>query len=253
MASVRPEIVPTRVRVFRVILLILVGLLSLAALIVPLALSPGALPLSAGDVAPRDLQAPQALEYVSEVRTEEARAAAERAIPQVYSLPDQSIARGQIERMRSALEYIGLVRADEFATAEQKHADLAALSDLTLKPAIIEQILQLSSARWDAIQQECLSVLEQVMRNTIRETDLQTVRRSVPSLVSLALNEEQVGLVAELVSVFIAPNSFSSSELTDAARQAARSGTGRQSYKPGEMAVAGGRSSARPSSKRSKS
>jgi membrane-associated HD superfamily phosphohydrolase len=160
MASVRPEIVPTRVRVFRVILLILVGLLSLAALIVPLALSPGALPLSAGDVAPRDLQAPQALEYVSEVRTEEARAAAERAIPQVYSLPDSSIARGQIERMRSALEYIGLVRADEFATAEQKHADLAALSDLTLKPDIIEQILQLSSARWDAIQQECC-MLEQ--------------------------------------------------------------------------------------------
>jgi len=242
MASDRPEKVPIRVRTFQFILLILVGLVSLAALLVPLALSPGALPLSAGDVAPRDLQAPQAIEYVSEVRTEEARAAAVRAIPQVYSPPDPSIARGQIERLRSALDYISLVRADEFATPEQKHVDLQALSDLTLKPETIEQILELSSARWDAIQQESLSVLEQVMRNIIRENDLQTIRRSVPSLVSLTLTEEQVGLVAELVSAFIKPNSFNSPELTEIALQAARDAVAPvvQSYKPGEMVVAGG-------------
>jgi putative nucleotidyltransferase with HDIG domain len=242
MASVRPEKVPTRIRMFQLILLILVGLVSLAALIVPVALSPGALPLSAGDVAPRDLQAPQAIEYVSEVRTEEARAAAVRAIPQVYSPPDASIPRGQIERLRSALDYISLIRADEFATAEQKHADLQALSDLTLEPESIEQILEVSATRWDVIQQESLSVLEQVMRNTIRENDLQIIRRGVPSLVSLALTEEQVGLVAELVSAFITPNSFSSPELTEAALQAARDAVSPvvQSYKPGEMVVAGG-------------
>ena len=85
MASVRPEKVPIRVRTFQLLLLILVGLVSLAALIVPVAISPGALPLSAGDVAPRDLQAPEAIEYVSDVRTEEARAAAVRGSPQVYS------------------------------------------------------------------------------------------------------------------------------------------------------------------------
>lgn len=242
MASDRPEKVPARVRAFQVILLILAGLVSLAALIVPVALSPGALPLSAGDVAPRDLQAPQAIEYVSEVRTEEARAAAERAVPQVYSSPDPSIARSQIERLRAALNYISLVRADEFATAEQKYADLQSLSDISLETETIEQILDLSSARWDAVQQESLSVLEQVMRNTIRENDLQTIRRSVPSLVSLALTEEQATLVAELVSAFIVPNSFSSPELTDAARQAARESVKPvvQTYKPGEMVVAGG-------------
>ena len=242
MPSVRPEKVPRRVRTVQLILLILVGLVSLAALVVPLSLRPGALPLSAGDVAPRDLQAPEAIEYVSEVRTEEARAAAARAIPPTFSPPDPSIARGQIERLRAALDYIGLVRADEFATLEQKQADIASLSDLTLKPETIDQIINLSVARWDTVQQEALSVLEQVMRNTIRENDLQTMRRNVPSLVSLALPEEQANLVVELVSAFITPNSFNSPELTEAARQAARDAVQPvvQAYKPGEMVVAGG-------------
>ncbi len=242
MASAKPGKVPARIRTIQFILLILVGLVSLVALIAPLSLSPEALPLSAGDVAPRDLQAPQAIEYVSKVRTEEARAAAERAVPPVYSLPDPSIARGQIEHLRAALDYISLVRADEFAAPEQKQTDLAALSDLTLKPETSDQIINLPAARWDTTQQEALRVLEQVMRNTIRENDLQTIRRGVPSLVSLALTEEQAGLVAELVSAFIAPNSFSSLELTEAARQAARDAVQPvvQTYKPGEMVVAGG-------------
>ena len=242
MASAKPGKVPARVRTIQIILLILVGLISLAALIAPLAISPGALPLAAGDVAPRDLQAPEAIEYVSEVLTEEERAAAERAIPQYYSTPDQVVARGQIERLRVALAYISVVRADEHATPEQKQADLSALSDVSLKPATIDLLLNLPPARWDTIQQEALSVLEQVMRNTIRENDLQTIRRNIPTLVSLSLTEEQAGLVVELVSAFVAPNSFSSPELTEAARQAARDAVQpvTQTYKPGEMVVAGG-------------
>ena len=134
------------------------------------------------------------------------------------------------------------MRADEFSTPEQKQSDIQSLSDLTLNSETTGQILNLTDARWDAIQQEALSVLEQVMRNTIRENDVATIRRSVPSLVSLALTEEQAKLVAELVSAFIAPNSFSSRELTDAARQAARDAVQPvvQTYKPGEMVVAGG-------------
>ena len=244
MASANPgKNIPTRrIRTIQLLLLILAGLASLVALIAPLSLSPGALPLSTGDVAPRDLQAPDAIEYVSEVRTEEARTAAERTIAPVYSLPDPSIARGQIERLRVALDYISLIRADEFATSEQKLADLQSLSDLTLKIQTIRQILDLSTARWETIQQEALSVLEQVMRNTIHESDVSTIRRSVPSLISLALTEEQAALVVELVSAYITPNSFSSAELTDAARQEARDAVlpVTQSYKPGEMIVAGG-------------
>ena len=74
-------------------------------------------------------------EYISEVRTEEARQAAENAVTPVYAPPDPSIARGQIERLRAALQYITLVREDENSTPEQKASDIAALSDIKLKPA----------------------------------------------------------------------------------------------------------------------
>jgi membrane-associated HD superfamily phosphohydrolase len=60
------------------------------------------------------------------------------------------------------------------------------------------------------------------MRSTIREDRVEEARRSVPALVSLALPEDQAGIVAELVAGFVAPNSFFSQELTDAARQKAR-------------------------------
>ena len=84
----------------QVILLILVSIISYGALILPVALRPAALPLSVGEVSSRDFQAPQFIEYASEVRTEEARRAAENAVAAVYASPDPSIARNQIERMR---------------------------------------------------------------------------------------------------------------------------------------------------------
>jgi hypothetical protein len=95
----------------------------------------------------------------------------------------------------------------------------------------------LTSARWDAIQQESLSVLEQIMRRTIRDTDLDSVRRSVPSLVSLALNEEQAAVVVELVSAFVTPNSVYSADLTESARRSAREAVEPiiQKYKAGEI------------------
>ncbi|GAB4446680.1 MAG: HDIG domain-containing protein [Anaerolineales bacterium] len=226
-------------RTLQIVLLILVSIISYGALIVPSLMGPASISLQAGDVSPSDFQAPQDISYISEVRTEEARAAAESAVAPVYAPPDPSIARKQLERLRAALQYITLVREDANASPEQKAADIASLSDITLKPQTVEQILALPPARWDAIQQEALSVLEQVMRRTIRDADLDSVRRSVPSLVSLALNEEQAAIVVELVSAFVVPNSVYSAELTEAAKRSAREAVEPviQSYKAGEIIV----------------
>src|ERR1044071_323181 len=191
--------VPARIRLFQIVLLIVASIISYGALVLPEILRTTAVPLKPGDVSPSDFQAPRTDEYISQVRTEEMRSAAENAVAPVYAPPNPTIARRQIERLRAALQYITLVREDENATPEQKAADIASLSDIKLKPATIASILDLPGARWDAIQQEALSVLEQVMRRTIHEQDVDSVQRTVPSLVSLALNEEQAALVSELV------------------------------------------------------
>lgn len=230
---------PRRIRTLQIILLALVSVISYGALVLPLAMRPASLPLQAGDVAPNDFQAPESIEYISEVRTEDARLAAENAVAPVYGSPDPSIARRQIERLRAALQYIALVRDDENSTLEQKASDIASLRDVSLNPQTIEQIIALTPARWDTIQQESLSVLEQVMRGAIRDQDLESVQRGVPSLVSLALNEELAALVAELVTAFVTPNSVYSADLTEATKRSAREALQPviESYKPGETIV----------------
>ena len=230
---------PPRIRSLQIILLSLVSVIFYGVLILPSLTGPTAISLQAGDVSPSDFQAPEDISYISEVRTEEARSLAEGAVMPVYAPSNQSIARKQLESLRATLQYITLVRNDLNATPEQKVSDIASLSDISLNTQITNQIITLPPARWDTIQQESLSVLEQVMRRTIRDTDLDVVRRSVSSLVSLALNEDQAAIVVELVSAFITPNSVYSAELTEAARQSARDAVEPiiQTYKAGEIIV----------------
>jgi len=237
--SARHRPTPAPIRTLQIILLVLVSIISYGALVLPFLLNPAVLSLQAGEVSSGDYQAPYDLEYDSTVRTKEAQKAAADAVPPVYASPDPSIARRQIERLRNSLQYITLIRNDENSTPEQKASDLAALNDVTLKPGTIEKIISLTPARWDIVQQESLSVLEQVMRRTIRDQDIESARRAVPSLVSLSLNEEHAALVAELVTAYVSPNSVYSDELTKAAQRSAREAVQAvtEEYKAGEIIV----------------
>ncbi|RLD03151.1 MAG: hypothetical protein DRI32_07775, partial [Chloroflexi bacterium] len=234
---------PSKLTLFlRAFTLILTVLAAFAALTLPLALRPVALPLAVGEVAPRDLDAPRAIEYISDVRTEEARQNAALTVPSIYTPADPSVAREQIHHLRVTLQYITTVRADEYADAIEQQSDLLALENITLNPEIIATILSSSDAQWETIQQESLSVLEQVMRNSIRQNDVASIQRNVPSRVSLALTETQANLVAALVRAFIVPNSLYSDDLTEASRNSAREAVEPivQQYKAGERVVSGG-------------
>jgi cyclic-di-AMP phosphodiesterase PgpH len=230
---------PARIRTLQIILLVLVSIISYGALVLPDAVRPSATPLNVGEVSPSDFQAPEPSRFISEVRTEDERRKAENAVAPVYGSPEPAVARRQIERLRAALMYISLVRADANASLEQKTADLAALSDIRLQPHTVDQVLALADPLWDSIQQESLSVLEQIMRRRIRDQDMESVTDSIPSLVSLSLDETQANIVSELVAAFVTPNSMYSEELTQAAKQAAREAVVpvTQEYKAGEIIV----------------
>jgi len=199
---------PKRIPFGRIFTLTITILAVFFALILPIVLRPDALPLAVGDVAPRDLQAPYAIEYISEIRTEDARENAAMAVALVYTPADPTIAREQIESLRDALIYIATVRSDEYAAPVEKQSDLLVLENIALKEESIEAILLLSDAEWERIQQEALSVLEQVMRNNIRQGNLVSTQHNLSSLVSLALTEAQAQIVSELVSAFVVPNSL---------------------------------------------
>jgi cyclic-di-AMP phosphodiesterase PgpH len=234
--------VSRRIRVFQVILIVVVSLVSFAVLTVPIGLRPTTEALVVGDVASITLQAPHDLEYVSDVRTEEARKAAESAVAPVYTAPDPAIARPQIARLTTTMQYITSERDNLELNIDQKKSNLIALSDVRLKLETIDYLLAISDARWQIVQSEAFRVLEQVMRRAIPEDAVESVQMGVPALVSLTLNEQQSGLVSELVTAFVVPNSFYSEELTRAAKQAARDAVKPvvQTYKAGETIVPAG-------------
>jgi membrane-associated HD superfamily phosphohydrolase len=211
-----------RQRLYYVVLTLLLALFSWAALLLPLRsqLSPAA--LKSGEVATQDYLAPRTATYTSELLTEQKRQEAENNIAPIYSPPDTNVARRQSERLRAALAYINTVRADTFATPQQKLEDLAAIDDLHLDQNTLVDILSLSDSRWQAVGQEAIVTLERVMSSVIRPETLADARGRVPSLVSLSLTEAEAGIAADLAAAFVAPNSFFNAELTDAARLAAR-------------------------------
>ena len=212
---------PQQRRSFYVILVFLTLIAIYSALILPFYTRLTTNQPKVDEVSTQDIVAPHSLTYTSEILTEGQRTSVAQSILPVYTNPDTSIARRQLERLRAALAYISSVRSDNFASPEQKAADLTALEDILVDAESAGNILGLSDARWQAVKQESIVVLEQVMRATIREDRLDEVLRSVPALVSLSLSEDQSAIVATLVTGFIAPNSVFSEDLTEEARKKA--------------------------------
>ncbi len=174
------------------------------------------------EVAPQDILAPHAVSYVSEVLTEQKREEAAESVAEIYTNSDTAVARQQLKQLREALNFVETVRQDQYATPEQKLTDLTTLEGIRLASETAPAILALSDVRWQSVRQEAIVVLEQVMRRTIREYELEQARQNVPSRVSLSLPEEEVKIVSEIVAAFVLPNSFYSEEQTEIARQQAR-------------------------------
>jgi len=198
--------------------------------------------LDVGDVPSQDIPAPYTLSYASDVLTEQARETAAEGVPDVYDPPDSDVARRQLDHLRTTLDFIDSVRADEFSSREDRIADLQSISFLELDTETAAAILDLNASRWEAVKLEGISVLEQVMRSEIREGRLQEAQRTVPALVNIAMPDDQASLVTLLAGAFVAPNSVFNAETTDVARQLARESVEavNKSYAAGELIVSRG-------------
>jgi putative nucleotidyltransferase with HDIG domain len=200
-------------------------------------------PLAVGDVAPYNILAPTSLTFESQILTARQQDTAAAAVPAVYSSPDTSIARQQLEQLRNALAYINNVRADSYATTEQKITDLSALEHTQLSRDTIVAILSLSSSGWSGVSQEAISVLDQVMREPIRDDQVTAIDQKIPTLVSLSFPQDQSDIITELVQAFVIPNSLYNAQLTEAARQQARDNVApvTRSFRANEIVVQSGK------------
>ena len=204
-------------KLFRVAILIITAALALLALVYPFTIRPYSFPLQAGDVAPQDILAPRNLSFQSEILTNQAQLEAEEKISLVYLPPDTAIARNQIDLLSKALDFIEITRLDPHSSTAQKVADLQAIEAMKLNENVIRLVLTADDETWNLVRTDSLRVLEQVMRNTIRDDRLRDAQRNVSAYVSFSLTEEQTDAVIALVTPYIVPNSLYSPELTNEA------------------------------------
>ncbi len=139
-----------------------------------------------------------------------------------YDMAEGRVRRQQVAHSREILEFITIVREDEFATPELQTDYLLAISDLTLSPETARLILDLSNAEWSSVVEETPLALDGIMRDEIRESTMGSARRRVPSMVDLDAETEMGQVAIELVRKLIRPNSIINVEQTDILREEAR-------------------------------
>lgn len=216
--------IPTLTRI--VVLLATGSFLLLATVIVAFeSLFPDQLDLAAlqeGDVATRDIYAPETRTYVSRVLTDRLRQAARDGETPVFNSADLTIARVQSGLAVRILDFIDNVRRDIYATPEQRVNDLRQITGLQLTEDVLNQIVQVSDETWNAIKSETSRLLEQVMQDSIRDTDIPAILDRLPNQVDLRFSDDRdITVVVEIVQDLIRPNRTINVDATEAAKQTA--------------------------------
>jgi putative nucleotidyltransferase with HDIG domain len=181
--------------------------------------------LNEGDVSPRDILAPSDLTYESALRTQQAEEAQARSVQDIYDPPDASVARAQEVRAQQILEYIGTVRQDTIASSAEKASWLATIPDLSLSEDSISRIFALDDGQWQQVRDETIAVLLRAMQGEIRDSQLDDVRRELPTLISYGLTGQQADVVRVLVSGLVKANAQMNVARTEEARRLARDST----------------------------
>ena len=207
----------------KLIILILTCGLAFGALVLPDLLNSQTQMVAVGEVSPQEILAPYSITFESRVLTDAAREGAAAAVQSVYSPPDPAIARAQLEKLGNTLYFISTVRNDNYSTQVQKMQDLKSLTELRYTDAEYVYLLELTEQDWQAIGVEASRVLEVVLRESIRNSQLGTVKSNLPASIDFSFPSDQTKLIISVVSPFIVPTSLFSEEQTEVARDQARS------------------------------
>ena len=174
-----------------------------------------------GQPALYDIFSPRTLNYTSQLLTRQAREQAGRAVNDVYTPLDLGIGRSQLAHARDVFAFIETVRADSSATLERKLEYLKAIDGMIVGEGVGQTILELRQAEFDEVRTNVFTIIEDLMRQEIRPSQLNDFQRTARRLVSLELSTAQTSVVTELAHQFIVPTVFPNEDATATARSEA--------------------------------
>ncbi len=170
--------------------------------------SPSNLSVKVGQYSADDILAPRSLTYTSDVLTEQARQQESEDVSVVYTPINLDIGRAQKSQARVVFSFIETVRADTQATKEKKLTYLQAISGLTIEDQVGIGLLDLGQTEYDIAKNNILSIIEELMRQEIRESQLRDFKLSARREASLELTPTQEIIVTSLAPQFIVPTVF---------------------------------------------
>src|SRR5260221_12229483 len=199
--------------------------------------------VSAGDLAPRDIVAPRALDFDSDLETVAARTAAQAAVEPQYDYTTENAiaiaAEQQVAFERRVLQIDTTFSAKLSATSQ---ATLLATAVADLSNAAQKTLVGLDAARWAVVRTEAARVLDATERTELRDSEVADARNRLSGRMAGGLDEAERMVAAELISPLLVPNSSFSDELTAQARDRAAEAVApvRISILPGQVIVRSG-------------
>jgi putative nucleotidyltransferase with HDIG domain len=180
------------------------------------------LQVQSGDLAPRDIVAPRALDFDSDVQTAEAREAARAGVPPQYDFTTDGAIATAAQQLVAFDRRVA--RVDTAFTAELSPEERAALLETAvadLPDPELETLLALEPARWIALRTEAARVLDATLRTELRDSEVAETRTRLAGRMAGGLNEAERMLAATLISPLVIPNSSFSEDLTGQERDRA--------------------------------
>jgi hypothetical protein len=166
------------------------------------------LQVNAGELAPRDIVAPRAIDFVSVVQTSQARATARAAVEPQYDFTSENaiaIAEEQQFAFERRVQRIDTTFAADLGTEERANLLETALPGLS--PTANAALVGLDAARWAAVRTEAARVLDATLRTELRDTQVAEARTGLSGRMAGGLDEPERMLAAELISPLLVPNS----------------------------------------------
>ena len=196
---------------------LLVGSLSA---ILALDVRPAGPQLAVGDVAPYDVRAPHDAEYVSAIRTDEARAQARAGVGPVYDYTFERgnlVAQQQAMALRDRVAAVDAIFADISLDKSGRAKKLAtAISNLGADPT--DTLVKLDADRWAGLRAELFRVLDAVERPELRDTAVPEAKDGLAGRFDPVLSPAERDLGAAILSPLVVPNSSYDPAATEAER-----------------------------------
>ncbi len=177
------------------------------------------LSLAAGELAPRDIIAPKAVEFESAARTEAEREAARDSAEPQYDFTTENAAAIATEQQLAFERRVSRVDTTFAADLpDDQRASLLETAVLDLGDDERATLVALEPGRWAIVRTESARVLNSLLRSQLRDTEVAETRTRLAGLMAGGLDEKERALAAQLISSLVVPNSSFNAELTEQLR-----------------------------------